>query len=236
MTNQGREYISPSLPYVDPVRILAPNETYSTIERVSLVVPSQTRFKKYFSSFLFVIFLFYLIIQIILACYNCSFEYTNINWIRASFFLNIPFVFAVCIYIIRNIQTKKILSFTDFEITIMIYSLFFLFYLIGMGIYFEIDQLKQIQKTLGNTTIINFLPCSTNYYENIFRLKISQYFFIIICSFFSCLFCFDAELNDKKDAVKERCNQLISFIINQWRYFFGIIFQRHQGETVIQQY
>ncbi len=235
MTNQRQEVssISPSPPYADPPTILAPNDTHYTIDRVSLAVPSQTGLEKYFPSFLFFIFLFYMIYQIVLACYNCSFEDTNLGWIRASFFLNIPFVLAICIYIIYNIKTKKIPSFTDFRTTVVIYISIFLFYLFDIGIYFEVDELKQIRKTLENATVISFLPCSTNYYENVYGLKISQYSFILLCLFLLCLRCFNIQL---KDFVKERCNQFISFIINQWRYFMGIIFQRHQGETIIQRY
>jgi ABC-type sulfate transport system permease component len=121
-----------------------------------------------------------MIYQIVLACYNCSFEDTNLGWIRTSFFLNIPFVLTVCIYIIENIKTKKIPSLTHFRTTVVIYSLLFFLYLVDLGIYFEVDELKMIRKALGNAT----MRSSTNYYENVYGLKISQYSFM----FFSCLF------------------------------------------------
>jgi hypothetical protein len=240
MTDQRREvsYISPSPPYADPLTILAPTDTYYTIDRISLPVPStsQTGLEKYVPSFLFFVFFFYMIYQIVLACFNCSFEDTDLGWIRASFFLNIPFVLAVCIYIIHNIKTKKIPSLTHFRTTVFIYSLLLLFYLLDMGINFEVDELKMIRKALGNATVISSLPCSTNYYENVYGLKISQYSFILLCLFLPFLHCFHVPLKNIKDAIKERCNQFISFIINQWRYFTGIIFKRHQGETIIQRY
>jgi hypothetical protein len=241
MTDQRREvsYISPSPPYADPLTILAPTDTYYTIDRISLPVPStsQTGLEKYVSSFLFFVFFFYMIYHIVLACFNCSLEDTNLGWIRASFFLNIPFVLAVCIYIIHYIKTKKIPSLTHFRTTIIIYISVFLFYFFEGGIYAEIDELKMIRKTLENATVISSLPCSTNYYENVYGLKISQYSFIILCLFLlCCLCCFHVPSKNIKDAIKERCNQFISFIINQWRYFTGIIFKRHQGETIIQRY
>ena len=224
-------------PYADPLSILVPPN--SIVDQVPLVVPPQNGLKKYFPSLLLFIFLFYMITQIVFACFsNCSLPNTNLRWIRASFFLNIPAVLILCIRFIQNYKRRKISSLLDFANTIMLYSIFFGGYLMFYGIVPEVKELMMIQNVLGNTTVISLLPCSTSYYENMFRLKISHLIFafsLFAFSFLRLCYAICAYILEEKLAFsKERCNRLISPIINRWRSFIGTLCGRHQQETFIQ--
>ena len=241
MADQRREVSHqspPPPPYADPLTILAPHRPI--VNQVSPVVPSKSGLGIYFPSFLLFLFVSYMILQIVFACFfNCSLPNTNLGWIRASFFLNIPAVLILCICFIQNHKRKKIYSCNSFLITVLLYSGCFVCYLIIIGIYFEIDELKAIRKVLENTTITS-LPCSTSYYENIFRLKLSQHIFVITSFLLGCFHiclcgcgCY-ARLKVMRASVKEQCIQFISPIINRWRLFIGTLCGRHQQETFIQ--
>ncbi|CAF1210652.1 unnamed protein product [Rotaria sordida] len=90
-------------PYADFIGILSPPNINSPINTVINPILPKTRLHhvcEYFIEFLhywlplYLIFVFLLlaICQIILACHNCPLPNTDINWIRASLFMNIPFV------------------------------------------------------------------------------------------------------------------------------------------------
>jgi hypothetical protein len=240
MSNQQREasYESPlePTPYADPRTILSANGINSSNNQVSAVVPQPTILEKCFASFLFIVFVSYMIFQIILAGFNCPLPDSNLGWIRASFFLNIPYVFFLLIYIIQRIITKKFSSLNDFRNTFLVYISYFTLYELVLGISFEAGELHTIRKILSNATAINMLPCSTAYYENIFRLKISQYcLFFLFIVFSCCCYCIIAPWKGTT-FISQRCHQLSLFINNRWRYFIETICQRHHGEILIEQY
>lgn len=179
MADQRRDVSCQSAipPYADPRTVLVSIPIHFTVNQVPVAVPSQTGLGKFLPSFLLVFFLLYMIYQIILAGFNCTLESTNLGWIRASFFLNIPFLLTACIYLIRNCVKKKLPSLFSLWLIISLHSAIFINYVLLMGIYFEVDELKKIKGALRNATVTDPLPCSTNYYENVLMLR---YFNIVL--------------------------------------------------------
>lgn len=98
MNDQRREviFLFQSLPYADLLFVLAPDKSDYSMDSIP--------------SFLISSFLIYLIHQIVLACYNCEYEKNNLVWIHIYFFMNIPFIVDIIIYI-KIILEKKIKGF-----------------------------------------------------------------------------------------------------------------------------
>lgn len=223
----------PPPPYADPVIVLAPQQIFPTFNGIRPDVSIQRMLERYFSSFLFFIWFFYMIAQIVLACFSCSLPASNLGWIRASFFLNTPCVLIVCIYLYLRLRANGTVSLKDFRNGSALYAGFFTMYLFTLGIFVEIHEFGIIRETLNNATLIDSLPCSAGYYENVIRLKISQYCLPIPLLILLCSFCCHIPSASQKAFVKQRYNQLISFVVNRWRHFADRIFQRHPGEVFL---
>lgn len=153
-----------------------------------------------------------------MGCFSCPLPDSNLGWIRAAFFLNIPWVLILCIYLIRKVRAKEIPPFKDFYMALNIYLSCFAFYLLNVGVYFEVGELNIIQTTLKNATVIDSLPCSVFYYETAFRFRLSQYCLLIILLLPYVFLCFALLWMYLENFVKQRWNQLTSFIVNRWRY------------------
>lgn len=105
------------------------------------------------------------------------------------FFLNIPFLLGGFIFIIRNWEKQKIILFFEFTQTLVFpYASSFFLHWISLGIYFEIDELKNIRRSLSNEANASLLPCSMNYYDHVYYLEITHFCSIIIYPLFFILF------------------------------------------------
>jgi hypothetical protein len=165
-----------SSPYADPVTILPSNDIIS-IKSNSLA----SLIKIYHPLFLIIIFLLYLLYQIILAGFNCRLEESNLSWIRSSFFLNIPFLLVGIFIIVRYWKKEKSLLFVKFtHFIILSYVIFFFLYWISLAINREVDELKKIGNVLKYATNFSVFPCSKNYYNHVYYLKISHFCSVII--------------------------------------------------------
>ncbi len=163
-----------STPYDEHV-IISPSNDNISIQASPFKSVLDQLIKTYLPLFFILIFLLYLLYQIILAGFNCRVEDSNLSWIRASFFLNIPFLLAAIFIIIKKWKKKKSLLFAEFTHSIiLLYAIFFIVYWIVLGIWKEIVELQKIGNVLANATNVS-LPCSMNYYEHVYYLEISFY-------------------------------------------------------------
>lgn len=132
MNNERKEtnsiYSSP--PYADLFIIL--NGNNSIVNSQLPLIKNRSRLHYLYGYFLrcvqismriFPIFVFlaFPTYQVVLACYNCRLEDTNLGWIRAAFFLNIPFILGVFIYLILMLSSNQIPTFTYFVGIILLY-------------------------------------------------------------------------------------------------------------------
>lgn len=169
-----------SQPYVDPIAVLDGN--YST-KLASSSNHNQTQlnhFDNYYlkliriliTLILILIFLPYSIYEIVLGCYNCPIETSNLPWIRASFLLNIPLVLTLFIYIFLKLTRKSMINFNDFLLIIIIYISITFSFSIFFAIPFQVDELIQLNDLLYHTVDRHFLICSINHYRQVFGMMI----------------------------------------------------------------
>jgi hypothetical protein len=197
MNDQNREdsHLPPLTPDGDPLIVSSGNEINHTINSSPNIIPRRTCLvyypKKSVSNLLilvvFILFVIYLIYEIVLACYNCGFEKTNLTWIRASFFLNIPWILFIFIYILtiynKPIQLHPITILVVHIIPIL--TLFLHFYFFFIAFTFEKSELHEIQIALNNQSTVRLLPCPRIYYQQVFVIKIIDYCFPVIAT---CIF------------------------------------------------
>ena len=237
-----REIRYSSPPYADPLVILNANNINHPINPT--LVPRRTRLHYICENFIkfsrllihslpVLVFLLFLIYQITLACYNCGLENSNLGWIRASFFLNIPFVLCVFIYFGVRLKQKKLPSVIHVLAIIVYYMLCSFSYTLILGIYFEIDELKQIRSALDNATAVELLPCPVNHYKHVYGMKIASLcspgLICFVMPFLGCLI--NQERSENNDEMK-RCDRIIS----RWTNFVDTILQRHTEETVVEHF
>lgn len=238
---QETNFVYSSPPYADPLVILNRNNTNSPIIQIYLPwIPENNRLYYFCDNFLkyvqilirlfpTLVFLLFSIYQVVLACYNCTLEDSDLGWIRASFFLNIPFISGVFIYIIIIFSSKKMPTFDHFTMMITTYIGIYFHYTYFLGIYGEVDEMKTIHVALKNSTIADMLPCPINHYRRVFGMKIASFCSPVLVFFFCCFPCFKCSFVDENRMQDNRLYRFIFVSVNRWRDFKNRIFARHQG-------
>ena len=172
--------------------------------------------------------------EIVLAGYNYVLENSNLGWIRASFFLNIPWVLCIFIYIRIMFKKNKLPSIGDFILIILLYVIFFFKYFIFCGCYGEIGELQEIRTVLNNSTAMALLTCSTGHYRRVFGIKIVNLSIVLLGVFISpCLIRFFNLCENRRNNEPKNYDRFISSVVNRWRNFLDILYQRHREEVVI---
>lgn len=229
----------------DPIHALIGYNHSNSTNEASTGLPPQTHFCKFYQYFmellehilpifLILIFLLFLVYEVVIACYDCGFEHNNLGWIRASFFINIPFLFGISIHTAIKLKTRTVVLKDVFSM-IILYMLFVFFYSVSLGFYFEYLELDQIGNALNNVTHVESLPCSVNYYQQIICLKFFNWIFSFASIAYICLGYASNQSKSKTNAAK-RCDWLICLIINKCEYLLKTIFQYHVDETIIEQF
>ncbi|CAF1286584.1 unnamed protein product [Rotaria sp. Silwood1] len=185
--------LSPNQPlYADPIIVLSPPTINSSVNAVGNQHLPKTRlhyiwerFIKFLNyilpSFIIFVLLVFTIYQIALAGYNCRLPDTNIGWIRAALFMNIPFVLGVLCYIVVLLVQKK--SPTYSHIQLMAYNYFYiLIYHAYIDRFFFNSgyQMNDVRKALNNATLLAS-P------EQIVRLKFGKTAFNLFDRFISSI-------------------------------------------------
>ena len=183
-----------------------------------------------------VVLLLFAIYQIALACYNCRLENTNLSWIRASFFLNLPFVLGVFLYIFKTMMAKKPLSFPDVTSIAKCYTFPFFWYSCCIGLFFETVEATKILRALENATALDLLPCPSRHYRHVLGMKIANWCSPVIVILPVCLCLFKESCVYQKNNKLKSYDRFIFRIVNHWRYCMAVICRRHIGETVINQF
>ncbi|CAF3855583.1 unnamed protein product [Rotaria sp. Silwood1] len=241
--------LSPNQPlYADPIIVLSPPTINSSVNAVGNQHLPKTRlhyiwerFIKFLNyilpSFIIFVLLVFTIYQIALAGYNCRLPDTNIGWIRAALFMNIPFVLGVLCYIVVLLVQKK--SPTYSHIQLMAYNYFYiLIYHAYIDRFFFNSgyQMNDVRKALNNATLLASLPCTESYYRQVFGVMIAHYvspvfILIILCCLRPCTSKTSFGLTDK---VMDRCDEIIHGIVNRWRYCKSVVYRRHTKEIFVE--
>ncbi|CAF4951890.1 unnamed protein product, partial [Rotaria sp. Silwood1] len=216
--------LSPNQPlYADPIIVLSPPTINSSVNTVGNRNLPKTRlhyiwerFIKFLNyilpSFIIFVLLVFTIYQIVLAGYNCRLPDTDIGWIRAALFMNIPFVLGVLCYIVFLLVQKK--SPTYSHIRLMAYSYFYIIIyhaFIDGWFLFSGYQIYEVRKALNNATLLASLPCTESYYRQVFGVMIAHYvspvfILIILCCLLPCMSETFSRFTDK---VMDRPEQIV---------------------------
>lgn len=181
-----RNRIFRSSPYADPLDIL--NGTTAVIKN-HILIPRRIEpndreyclqtykkiFKKLIPIFIFILFS---IFELILACFNCSYEDEKFVAIRVLLFLSALFLLPTFIYIIILFILKEIPDTRNYLKSTFKCSLCLIFSFFVFSCFELIPEMKTLNKIRNNSSIIDSLPCSINYYDTIFILTIIQLSFI----------------------------------------------------------
>jgi hypothetical protein len=235
MDDQNKMVTDMSQPssYVDPPETLSRDEINQEENVGPNVISRRTRLHYCFDklvfdwvlSFVFFLLLIYLIYILVLAYYNCEFDNIKLGWIRASIFLNVPFLLAILIDICAMYKQNDGLRYLIFVGIVLIYTFFSVIYTLCIAVSFELTELKEIRTALNNETYLNLLPCSKIYYQQMFVTRIINYFFPIATIDFLYYYIF-YEDHPEINLDTKRYDRCIFSIVNKWRNFLYTIFQR----------
>lgn len=181
-----RDRIVRSSSYADPLDIL--NGTDVIVENQTLF-PSRIEpgdreyclqtYKKIFKKLIPVyIFILFLMFELILACFNCTYEDENFIAIRILLFLSVLFLFGTFIYITGLLVTKEIPDIRDYFMSVFKYSFYLRFYIFVFGSFDLVPEMMTLNKIRNNSSAIDYLPCSINYYETVFVLVLIELCFV----------------------------------------------------------
>ncbi|CAF1422245.1 unnamed protein product [Adineta ricciae] len=221
-------------PYADMIGILSPRVYDTSIHHVTHERPSRTSspcFIKYCDRLIKIILILGLLLfsipQIILACFNCPLTYENLGWIRASLFMNVPFVLGIFIFLIRKLIRREWPLY--FHIVQMAVA-----YVCVPGWHLFIDlfiftgaEMNDIRVTLQNKKAVMLLSCPERYYQCVFGMIIMQCVFPIVLVIVSCI------LNNCFDTRSKSCGEKIeAWYYTRWRHYMDVLCERHIEEFV----
>jgi hypothetical protein len=228
-----------SSPYVDPVVFLDGNninDSGNSNSHKTRLDYSLDYFKKFVRTlialFLILVLLLFSTYQIILGCFNCGFGITNLGWIRASFFLNIPFVLSIFIYIVIRIRKKVMPSLSEVFAFVLIYMGFFGFYKYFVGIYGEFNEFLKIEAVLNSGTVVNF-PCPMSYYHQVYVIMIVTWCIPLLLCVIGSVCSFTNRPARGIDNENNKCDRCAFLIVGDWINLTDKIFSRHKEEVFI---